>query len=784
MTPRICFVADSGTDVRLVDELASRARLRVLARSIPGGRVISQATRGQVQLEVGPAGHAAFGAFAARRLLALRNEIDVVLVQGHGPTAAVANVAGRLGGVRVVMLVCSPSEAYYRCRRLPDSGRGFSSIEYGAIRAFSWINARIGQGYVVLSPYLASVVRGHGGHAPVHVIPVYGVDRELFRPTAEAKASIRARLDLPVDAPIVFFSSRVAPEKDAATVLDALRILVEGGRPVRLLHLSGGHREFTALAEARGVASHVISRDAVPPFAALVDHYRATDVCVQASREEGLGFSPLEALACGVPVVASAVGGLNDTIRDRDTGWQVPVGDAHAMASAIAAALDDPAEAARRTARGAAMVDRTYERGAVFDSLLARLGSTSHGARGFALCYPVAPGVQGGLGHHADQALRACTGALGAVTAYGPPPASTPDGVTVIAPGEQPAHSRFTWRRYLHGAAQLEADRRTGRWLAAALAPGCRGAYLFTQIALEPLTVLAREGTPHVLDNPNGHIRDYRDAVQREADRWLSTPYPGHPSAGMVARVEAEYAVARRIRVASSWALDSMVARGVPRERITRVPHAVDLSRFVPPAIARLDEGVLRLVFVGQIGLGKGFQYLLEAMRRLDTQRITVRFVGATGDPWCRRLFARLSTGLSVSAAPEDPRQAYHQADLLVLPTLHDGFGFVVAEAMASGLPVITTDRCGAAEWVRPGHSGWIVRAGETDPLAAAIEDAMRARRELRDMGMAARHDIEGLSGAGEALREFVSAEQAGRLHAVDSPAPADGRLSEAAVRS
>jgi glycosyltransferase involved in cell wall biosynthesis len=786
MSLRVLFVVDSGTDVRLVDELAMRTELRVLARTIPGGRVVSQQTRHEPEIEVGPSSHAAFASFTARRILALRQQTDVVVVQGYGPTAAVANVAARLAGVRASMLVCSPVEAYYRCRSLTHSTRRFSAVEYAVIRAFRWINARIGRHYIALSPYLESVIAESGTRAPIDVIPVYGVDTDLFRPTGESKPSVRARLGLPDGTPIVFFSSRVAPEKDAATVLDAVRLFVDGGRDIRLLHLSGGHAEFAALAAERGLGSHVICGDAVPPFEALADHYRASDVCVQASREEGLGFSPLEALACGIPVVASAVGGLNDTIRDGETGWQVPVGDPRAMAAAIAAVLDDPHEAARRTARGGEMVRRTYDTRLVFDGLMACLDpKQTRAARRHTLGYAVPPGVQGGMGHHADQALRAAAAALRNVTAFGPRPAVVPQGVTVVAPPAPAATWRYSWRRYLQGAAQLDADRRTGQWLAARLGNGCGSAYLFTQIALESLQALAPRGTPHVLDNPNGHIRDYRDAVQREADRWLTGPYPQHPTGAMADRVEAEYRLARRIRVASSWALESMVARGVERERITCVPHTVDLERFVPRPAARLDDGVLRIVFVGQIGLAKGFQYLLEALRRLDTQRIATRFVGATGDPWCRRLFERLATGLTIEAQPGDPREAYQRADLLVLPTLHDGFGFVVAEAMASGLPVITTDQCGAAEWIRPGETGWIVPAGHTDALASAIDAAAQTRARLRDMGMAARRDIEALAGAGGTLRAFIAAEMLKQAGAEASHARgAETLLAEATARS
>jgi glycosyltransferase involved in cell wall biosynthesis len=366
---RVCFVVDSGTDVRLAEGLGERVELIILARRIQGGREISQAPRRPLDVEVGPSGHMAFALFVARRWLALRRRADVVVVQGYGPAAAVANLLGRLTRSSVRMLVCSPVEAYYRCRRVPDSRRSYRPLEYMAIVAVARLNAWLGQGYIVLSPYLASVIRASGTRRPIDVAPVYGIDGRYFRPSGEPVAAIRARLGLPRDERIVFFSSRVAPEKDAATMLQAMKLLVSSGRPVRLLHLSGGHEEFLALARAIGVADRVIAGDAVVPFEPLADYYRASDLCVQASREEGLGFSPLEALACGVPVVASAVGGLLDTIRDGDTGWTVPAGDAAALADAVAAVFDNPGEAARRTANGRALVLRLYEREVAFRAL-------------------------------------------------------------------------------------------------------------------------------------------------------------------------------------------------------------------------------------------------------------------------------------------------------------------------------------------------------------------------------------------------------------------------------
>jgi glycosyltransferase involved in cell wall biosynthesis len=110
--------------------------------------------------------------------------------------------------------------------------------------------------------------------------------------------------------------------------------------------------------------------------------------------------------------------------------------------------------------------------------------------------------------------------------------------------------------------------------------------------------------------------------------------------------------------------------------------------------------------------------------------------------------------------APGDPRPAYARSELFVLPTLEDGSPFAVAEAMASGLPVIVTSDCGAAEWVRP-ETGWVVAPRDVPALRRALQDALARREALQEMGRLAREDTEARAGEHcyRALAEFVTAE-------------------------
>jgi len=370
MRTRLLFIVESGADVRLVEGLAERFELSVFARRIEGGVEISQATAATFESEVGPASRTAFARAAFREVWRRRARLDAVIVQGYGAAALAVNAACRLARLKSYMLVCSPVERYYLCRREhAEPSKPFRRRELFALGALARINARAGSHYLVLSEHLSEVVRGHGTRRPVSVVPVYGVDTEIFSLASEPKRATRERLGLPVEGSIVFFSSRVAPEKDAETLLKAFRVLLEEGRDLWLLHRSGGHRTFVEDARRFGVDARVIATDAVHPHKGLADDYRASDVCVQASREEGLGFSPLEAVACGVPVVAASSGGLRETIKHGETGWSYAAGDAEALAACMREALDDAAEGARRASLGRELVRERYERETVFARL-------------------------------------------------------------------------------------------------------------------------------------------------------------------------------------------------------------------------------------------------------------------------------------------------------------------------------------------------------------------------------------------------------------------------------
>jgi D-inositol-3-phosphate glycosyltransferase len=194
--------------------------------------------------------------------------------------------------------------------------------------------------------------------ARIAVIPC-GVDLELFRPGDAAGA--RARLGVYAEG-VLLFVGRLTPIKGLDTLLRALAALRSDGLAhtrLRLLVVGGTKgdpgdgAQLRRLAQDLGVGAWVDLRGPQPQDA-LPDYYAAADLCVMPSRYESFGMVALEAMACGVPVIASRVGGLALTVQDRVTGLLVPEGDAGALAVAVRALLLD--ERRRRTL-GAQAVD-------------------------------------------------------------------------------------------------------------------------------------------------------------------------------------------------------------------------------------------------------------------------------------------------------------------------------------------------------------------------------------------------------------------------------------------
>ncbi len=186
---------------------------------------------------------------------------------------------------------------------------------------------------------------------------------------------------------------------------------------------------------------------------------------------------------------------------------------------------------------------------------------------------------------------------------------------------------------------------------------------------------------------------------------------------------------------ASSFTRDSLIENGMSAKEITVVPYGVDLERFHPGATrVRPKDGRLELLFVGRINQRKGIKYLLEALQILDTDAVRLTVCGRVVDDLS--LFRPFGDRVVVrpSVSGEELIKAYRAADLFVFPSVAEGFGQVLLEALACGLPILSTTHTAAPDLIEEGQEGFIVEPRRPDLLAARIEWAVAHREELEAM--------------------------------------------------
>ena len=268
-----------------------------------------------------------------------KNRIDIVHL--HHPLSRVyAGPAARIAGVRALSTMHGEA---------PDIARRM------------WLRravTRFVDAFVVVSPPLTATgeYAEAAGTGMIGVIE-NGIDVTRFYPDANDRARVRADLGASETDWVVGTAGRLSPVKDQAMLLDAIAPLLSRG--ARLM-IAGDGSERNAL-EAR--ARDLGVRDRVSFLGLVLDvagFLRALDAFALSSRCEGLPLAMLEAMATGVPVVGTAVGGVPHAMVDGETGIIVPAGDSGAMRAALERLRDHPKEADAIGQRGRASVHQRF----------------------------------------------------------------------------------------------------------------------------------------------------------------------------------------------------------------------------------------------------------------------------------------------------------------------------------------------------------------------------------------------------------------------------------------
>jgi glycosyltransferase involved in cell wall biosynthesis len=131
----------------------------------------------------------------------------------------------------------------------------------------------------------------------------------------------------------------------------------------------------------------------------------------------------------------------------------------------------------------------------------------------------------------------------------------------------------------------------------------------------------------------------------------------------------------------------------------------------------------IKLLFVGGLSQRKGLSYLFKAVEGLDAH-IELTVVGRLPQVTCEPLSRALNKHRYISSLPHEKiLELMHKHDILIFPSLFEGFGQVITEAMAQGTPVITTERTAGPDFIKHGENGWLVNAGSAEAIKNILEE-------------------------------------------------------------
>jgi starch synthase len=228
-------------------------------------------------------------------------------------------------------------------------------------------------------------------------------------------------------------------------------------------------------------------------------------------------------------------------------------------------------------------------------------------------------------------------------------------------------------------------------------------------------------GAKYVCDRGSAHICAQDRILREEYDRQ-GLHFSGIDPRAM-SREEAEYDAADIITIPSTFAFNTFVEAGIAPKKLRLASYGVDLSTFYP--CTHKSDQIFQVLFVGAISIRKGICYLLNAFKRLECASKQLILVGSISREM-ENMIAQISNDPQIRITGHiDQLQLkviMSSSQVMVLPSVQEGFGLVIAQAMACGCPVIASQHTGACDLFTDGQEGFIVPIRDGDAIADRLQ--------------------------------------------------------------
>lgn len=647
----------------------------------------------------------------AHYLVARRGEYDAVLSFHLKQASAVAAIACRFLRKRIAISVqAAGAEGDVRFLETAPFGRVILGI------------GRLADAFISGASEISDeLVEAGFGRRRIHFIP-NGIPVESFV-VAAGKSELRRRLDLPGDAFIAVNVGRHAAQKDLKTVLaawrdfapshpDALLVLVGDGDEREQLEAFVRESDLAGGVRFEGWRSNV------------AEYFAAADVFVSSSLFEGTHIALGEAMAAGLAVIATPVGGARDFVCDGENGFLIGRGDWRALCDRLAMLAGDPAAcegmgvAARETAKRELSQNETAERHleALFPPRQAKR------PRRLRIMHVIATLDTGGSERQmAELAVRMERERF---------------GLSVIALTRGGATAEILQRggiRHVVLAKKGKLDLICFFKLVGLLVsepPDILHTWLFTSNLYGRIAAMVAGVRRRVVSERS--TDPWKSRAHRAADRMLSS-------------------ATERIVANSAAVKASLVSTGIAASMVRVIPNGVECERFRPRdardarfALGLPVEGLL-LGFLGRLSHEKDPESFIEVARgvlgRVENARAVIFGDGELKSELKSRA-ADMAERIIFYGECALPELAHAALDCLVLTSRWEGFPNVVLEAMASARPVAAFRMDATEEIIKPRVTGLLVDGGVA-ALSDAVVELLEDKALAAQMGRNARRLVE-----------------------------------------
>jgi starch synthase len=266
--------------------------------------------------------------------------------------------------------------------------------------------------------------------------------------------------------------------------------------------------------------------------------------------------------------------------------------------------------------------------------------------------------------------------------------------------------------------------------------------YCYDEGALETFRIAKRRGLKCVYEHPIAYWRVVRELQKEEAElypEWAPTLAALGEGDEKYARKDEELSLADVVIVASTFSKHSLSQAPQSPKQVRVIPYGAPAAR---AEVSPRQSPNLRVLFVGSLTQAKGLGYLLQAAE-MTAATIELTLIG-------QRVSSTVPTAATLAAhrwiqsLPHSlllDEMSRH--DVLVFPSLHDGFGLVLLEAMAQGVTVIATPNTGGPDLIEEGIDGFVVPIRSAEAIAEKLELLAADGDQLAAMKQAARRKAE-----------------------------------------